>query len=346
MLPVIFQITLSVFWARVLAYIACAVAAAWSLRQAHVATGRWKDGLTSALTWGLGGAAVFHFVIKIDSFAEPVPLPLHTYGLLVAGAFTTAIYLAGREARRTGLDGEAVMDLSFWLLVCGMVGARIVFIMVNWDDYAHDWTQVLAFWKGGLVFYGGFLGAFAGAVYYMRKHGMPFLAYADVLAPSLSIGHAIGRLGCFSAGCCWGDVVHGALPWAAKFPPESLAYQSQLAEHKIAAGALTSLPVHPTQLYESLGEMAIFLILINLRKGKRFHGQILLSYLILYPLLRTVVEHFRGDDERGHLFGAQNHAWWNLSTSQFISVLVVSGGVALLVSLLRKSSPTPSASAA
>ena len=335
MLPVLFQFTLPPLVARVLAYLACALAGGWSLYKAQREEGSWKKGVNSALLWAVGGAFVFHFVVRLDDAREPVALPLHTYGLLIASAFMLAIWVGGREARREGLDDNKIMDLSFWLLIAGMVGARILFIIVNWDDYARDWTQVLAFWKGGLVFYGGLLAATFTAAYYMRREKLSFLQYADVIVPSVPLAHAIGRLGCYSAGCCWGDVVASAVPWAAKFPPESLAYQSQLAAHTIAAGALTTLPVHPTQLYEALGETLIFVVLINLRRLKRFHGQVLLSYLIAYAALRTTVEHFRGDDERGHLFGATNHAWWNLSTSQFISVLVAVGGFALLLYVLR-----------
>jgi phosphatidylglycerol:prolipoprotein diacylglycerol transferase len=174
----------------------------------------------------------------------------------------------------------------------------------------------------------------------MRKHKMSFFPYADALIPSVAIGHAIGRLGCFAAGCCWGAACDAHLPWAARFPPESLAYQGQVATHVISSGALHTIAIHPTQLYESLGELAIFLVLTLWRPRKRFGGELLALYLVLYAPLRATVEMLRGDEERGRVFNfagaAARGAWWNLSTSELISALIFCAGVALLVLLGRK----------
>jgi phosphatidylglycerol:prolipoprotein diacylglycerol transferase len=272
--------------------------------------------------------------------SRPLTLPLHTYGLLIATAFLVAMWLAGRTALRAGLDADRVMDLCFWILVSSMIGSRVLFIAVNWEDYARDPLSVFAFWKGGLVFYGGFLGAVACSVWYMRRHDMKFFTYADALIPSVAIGHAIGRLGCFAAGCCWGAACDVHLPWAARFPPESLAYQSQVASHVIESGALHSIAIHPTQLYESLGELAIFLVLTLWRPRKRFSGELLALYLVLYAPLRATVELLRGDEERGRVFNfagaVARGAWWNLSTSELISALIFCAGVALLVLLGRR----------
>src|SRR5207247_5339992 len=115
------------------------------------------------------------------------------------------------------------------------------------------------FWKGGLVFYGGFIGAVAFSVWYMRKHEMPFFPYADALGPTVAIGQALGRLGCFAAGCCWGGACDAHYAFAARFPQESLAYQSQVATRLIAPGAPSTIPIHATQPYEALGWQAPFL---------------------------------------------------------------------------------------
>jgi phosphatidylglycerol:prolipoprotein diacylglycerol transferase len=220
-----------------------------------------------------------------------------------------------------------------------MVGSRILFIFVNWDDYAHNPISVFFFWKGGLVFYGGFIGATIVAFFYMRRSGMEFLPYADVLAPSVSIGHAIGRLGCFAAGCCWGGACDSHYALAARFPADALAYQSQLAHGLIRAGAPATLPIHPTQLYESAGELLIFLALTLWRTRKRAHGEILALYLILYAPLRSLVEHFRGDEERGRILNflgpSARGAVWNLSTSELISLLIFAAGVALFAFVSR-----------
>jgi phosphatidylglycerol---prolipoprotein diacylglyceryl transferase len=251
----------------------------------------------------LGGQNILHR-------ERPLAIPIHTYGILVAGGFLVAMTLAARAAERSGLDKDKVLDLSFGILVAAMIGSRVLFIIVNWDEYAHDLAGIFAFWKGGLVFYGGFIGAVA-----------------------VAIGQALGRLGCFSAGCCWGGACDAHYLFAARFPQESLAYQSQAANHLVPLGALTTVPIHPTQLYEALGCSLIFLFLTYWRSRKRFNGELLALYLMLYAPLRATVETFRGDEERGRVFNFlgswAHHAWWNLSTSELISVGIFAAGVAV-----------------
>ena len=257
-----------------------------------------------------------------------IRLPLHTYGLLIASAFLVGIWLAQREARRRGQDAERLADLGFWILVAALVGSRVYFILVNWGDYFGDRALVttafgriprlLAFWEGGLVFYGGFIGATLTAWWYMRKWRMPFLAYADTLIPSLALGHFLGRLGCFSAGCCWGGVAHSHLPWAVRFPPESLAFQTFATRDDpgafLSPDRLSTLPLHPVQLYEAFGELAIFLVLVLLvRPRKAFHGQVLATWLLSYAVLRTVVEALRADVERGVIRGFGVGQWTSLA---------------------------------
>src|SRR5437660_12860088 len=270
MLPVLFSVVLSPFWAPLAAPALSFLSAAWQVRASRVSGEPWKKALQAGALWAGGSAVVLLLAVRMLGdpgnndllhLKRPLAIPLHTYGLLIATAFLVAMQLAGRSARRAGLDRERVMDLCFWILLAAMVGSRILFIMVNWQDYAHDPASIFAFWKGGLVFYGGFISASLVSIRYMRKHRMPFFPYADAIIPSVAIGHAIGRLGCFAAGCCWGAACDARLPWAAKFPPESLAYQSQAASHLLAPGALYTIPIHPTQLYESLGELGIFVAL-------------------------------------------------------------------------------------
>ncbi|HXN55343.1 MAG TPA: prolipoprotein diacylglyceryl transferase [Myxococcales bacterium] len=349
MLPILITLTLSPRWAPfVLAALSLALAA-WQARAARVAGDSARDAARTFVLWAVGTALAFFLLVRVVGepgnqnlldLSGPLTVPLHTYGLLIATAFIVAMWLAGRTARRAGLDEGRVMDLCFWILISSMIGSRLLFIAVNWEDYAREPWSVFAFWKGGLVFYGGFLGAAACSVWYMRRHHMQFFAYADALIPSVAIGHAIGRLGCFAAGCCWGGACDVNLPWAARFPPESLAYQSQVASHVIQSGALHTIAIHPTQLYESLGELAIFLVLTTFRPHKRFGGELLALYLVLYAPLRATVEMLRGDEERGRVFnfaGAMARgAWWNLSTSELISALIFCAGVALLVLLGRR----------
>src|SRR5256714_693339 len=349
MLPVLFTISLSPAWAPIVAAAFAIVVSAWQLRLARAAGEPWKKAAETGAKWLVGLALVLYVAVKVLGEAgnndllhlkRPLLVPAHTYGILIAIAFLSAMQLAGRAARRAGLDRERVMDLCFWILLAAIAGSRILFILVNWDEYARDPLSVFYIWKGGLVFYGGFIGAVLVSVWYMRKHQMPFFPYADAIIPSVAIGHAIGRLGCFSAGCCWGAACDPHLPWAARFPPESLAYQSQLSNHVIQFGAARTLPIHPTQLYEALGELGIFVALTLWRTRKRFHGELLALYLILYAPLRALIETMRGDEERRRVFNflgpLARGAWWNLSTSELISVAIFALGIVLYLALGRR----------
>ena len=291
---------------------------------------------------------------------------LHTYGLMMATAFVVAIWIAVRQARRTGQDPEDVMDISFWILISAMVGARVLFIFVNADQYWYACTdfehfnatfdppepldgahcfEVLKVWTGGLVFYGGFLGAVAAAVWYCRSHGLRFFRIADTLVPSVALGQCFGRLGCLAAGCCWGKACD--LAWGIHLPAHSMAWKGQLESGLIDRFAETTVAIHPTQLYESLATLGIFTLLVLYRQRKRYHGQVLLMYLLVYPVTRSFIEVFRGDKERGALFhwgndglnavlGLPEGSWVLLSTSQFISLLVAAAALVLLWSRKRR----------
>jgi phosphatidylglycerol:prolipoprotein diacylglycerol transferase len=163
---------------------------------------------------------------------------------------------------------------------------------------------------------------------YLRVKKMPFLPWADTLIPSVAFGQFLGRIGCFAAGCCWGRSCDPALPWAARFPPESLAFQSMAARTNasrfIDPDHLHTIPIHPVQLYESLGELLLFAFLaIWLRPRKRFTGQVMSAWLMLYALLRTTTETFRGDVERG--------VYQGLGAGQWTSMGIFAAGIAIWV---------------
>jgi len=346
MLPVLFTLTIPPSLGIAAWLLVSLLSGGWQWRSARMAGETPKAALKSMLNWTVGTAAVLFAAVKILAgqnilaLERPLAIPVHTYGILVAGGFLVAMSLAARTAERAGLSREKVLDLSFGILVAAMIGSRLLFIVVNWDEYAHDLLGIFQFWKGGLVFYGGFIGAVLFSIYYMRRHQMSFFPYADVLGPTVAVGQALGRLGCFSAGCCWGDACDPHYLFAARFPPDSLAYQSQAATHLVAPGAPTTIPIHPTQLYESLGCALIFLFLTYWRSRKRFHGELLALYLMLYAPLRALVETFRGDEERGRVFNflgtAAQHAWWNLSTSELISIGIFAAGAAIWLRQSRK----------
>jgi len=266
-------------------------------------------------------------------------VPLHTYGLMLALGFIAAVSVIAREADRMGEDVDRILDLTFWILVAGLVGSRVMFMIVNWADYAKDPLLIFQIWRGGLVWYGGFLGAFGMCVYFARKHRLPLFRTVDIITLGLPLGHAFGRLGCFAAGCCYGKVC--SLPWGARFPSDSLAYNGLADAGALGVqGAGATLPshtppLHPTQLYESATELLVFFALLAVRQRKRRDGQVFLAYLVVYPIARSIIELFRGDVERGYV--VKNV----LSTSQFLSILVALGAAVLFVVLRRRAAPGP-----
>lgn len=243
------------------------------------------------------------------------PLTVHSYGFLIAVAFLVALGLANRQASKVGLPREQMTDLGFYTLIAAILGSRIFFIFTDLSHFLSHPLDMFKIWEGGLVFYGGIIFAVPTAVWYAKKTSMPVWQTADIWAPSIAIGHAIGRLGCFCAGCCYGKPAEG-IPWAVVFTnPESLAVKG--------------VPLHPSQIYESLAEFTNFLVLISFRRYQTFKGQLFCLYLINYSIIRSVVELFRGDEARGFIFSG-------FSISQGISVALFVSAAVMMVWLKRR----------
>ena len=241
-------------------------------------------------------------------------LDVHSYGLLVAVGAIVGVLLALHQGRRMGFDAAAVLDLTFWALLAGIAGSRLLYVIVHMGDYARlcagagmsrpalralaDCAAPLYVWQGGLVFYGGALAAGGVVLFYARRRSWPVGDVADLLAPSLALGHALGRVGCFLAGCCYGKIstlgVH--------FPPASVAYHELAGSALLAPDAPFTPALAPTQIYEAVGETLLFTLLIVLRRRPRFSGSLALVYVMGYALLRAAVEVLRGDTSRGFLF--------------------------------------------
>jgi phosphatidylglycerol:prolipoprotein diacylglycerol transferase len=245
---------------------------------------------------------MFPLLFEIPLFGG---IKVYTYGVLVALGFVAGIWWAVRAGKLARIKPDFVLDLSFYIIVAALVGSRLLYIAIDWQRYAERPLDVLKIWEGGLVFYGGLIGAMAVSLYYIRKHRQSFLKVADVFMPGVALGHGIGRLGCFMAGCCYGRPADPNAWWAVAFPqnPFSLA----------PAGV----PLVPSQILEAAAEFAIFIVLVAVRRRKGFDGQIFLLYLVLYSVSRSVLETFRGDSVRGYLIPEI------LSTSQFISIGLV-----------------------
>jgi phosphatidylglycerol:prolipoprotein diacylglycerol transferase len=276
-------------------------------------------------------------------------LGVHTYGLLIAVGLGVAIALGAREARRRGLDVGRVLDFAFWATVAGLVASRVVYGLVNLGTFARtctqgtgeprslgqvlfDCTRIVHVWEGGLVFYGGVLGGALVAVAFARRERWSFWTLGDVFAPGMAIGHALGRLGCFAAGCCFGKA---AGPWGVAFPHDSVAFDELRALSALQPGASFTPPLHPTQLYEAGGEAVIFALLLTLRPRLRDRpGALVLVYAALYAVLRFVVELFRGDVARRfvvELSTPRLAAWLGLSPTEPVLLSVGHVGSLLLL---------------
>lgn len=242
------------------------------------------------------------------------PLTIHTYGFFVALGFFLGILFARTQGEKAGIHPERILDLSLYILIAGIIGARLFFVFVEPRQFMENPLLVFRIWEGGLVFYGGFIAALATGIIYLKVMDIPVLKTADIAAPALALGHGIGRLGCFFAGCCYGDAC--TLPWAVTFThPESLAPRF--------------VSLHPTQLYSSFANLVLFLVLFAGLKKKQFDGQIFSVYLILYGIIRFVLEIFRGD--------YRGETWFDiLSISQVIGIVMSIAGTAFLIALFLR----------
>jgi phosphatidylglycerol:prolipoprotein diacylglycerol transferase len=253
--------------------------------------------------------------------------PITTYGIFLAVGMLLALFTASRLAARDGLPKERIYDLGLWVLVGGLVGSKLLMLLL--EPGVQIFT--LDFLRSGGVFYGGLIGGFLAVAILVPLYKLPFWKVADAFAPGVALGQAFGRQGCFSAGCCWGK--HTDLPWGVHFTELGHEYTGV----PVFGPDGSDLYLHPTQLYESFTMLAVFGLLVYLHRKKKFDGQILIAYGMIYGLFRFLIEFIR-DDPRGDLWGLTTMT--GLSTSQIISLLVSIGAAIFLVIRLRKVSKT------
>ena len=253
-------------------------------------------------------------LFRIGSF------PINTYGVFLAIAFLCAILITVRLGARDGLPRERIYDLCLWMLLASLVGSKILMLFTE-PEYRANPAQLLSldFLRSGGVFYGGLLAAIAAGYLLMRRYHLPWWKTADACAPGIAIGNFFGRQGCFAAGCCWGKPT--TLPWGVKF--------SQVG-HEIT-GVPVDAHLHPTQLYESFAMLGVFFFLLWLHGKRKFSGQVILAYALLYSVIRFLIEFVR-DDPRGDILGLTTLT--GLSTSQMISILVAA--LSLVVFVIRR----------
>ena len=249
-------------------------------------------------------------LFSVGSFRVP------TFGVLVALGFGAAVLTIVRLGRREGLAAAQLLDLSTWLILVGVVGAKVLMILTAWESYWENPRAIFS-WatlQAAGVFYGGFVAAAFFALWYTRVYRMPVLKVFDVFSPAIALGHSIGRLGCFAAGCDYGKPTNSWLG-VVFTDPTSQAF----------GGVPLGVRLHPAQIYESLATLAIFGILLWRYKSKKRDGEIFWLYLVLYGVARFFLEFLRGDEDRGFVLG---HA---LSTSQAIALLALAAAAALAI---------------
>jgi phosphatidylglycerol:prolipoprotein diacylglycerol transferase len=252
------------------------------------------------------------------------PFTVYTYGVLLAVSYLLGLKLAMSRGKTRGLDSNRVLDLGIYIIIAALVGAKLLLLIVDFDQYKSNPWEILSLARSGGVFYGGLILAVAVAFWYIAKHGMPFWTTCDVFAPGIALGHVVGRFGCFFAGCCYGKPT--TVPWAITFTNPYAAAN---------VGTPLNIPLHPTQLYEAGAEALILIVLLATEsRGKRFPGRTFWLYMLLYAISRYVIEMFRGDP-RGTILA--------FSTSQFISILLVPLAIAMLIYLGRREAPAPKA---
>jgi phosphatidylglycerol:prolipoprotein diacylglycerol transferase len=268
-----------------------------------------------------------------EGFGHPwTPVPIYAYGVMLGTSLIVGWFVAMRLAKQDGVPEQEAGHIYMWTAVWSIVGSRVLYVLTNLSEF-DSIGEMFMVNRGGLVAYGGMIGGFLASWYGCRKRGIELLRWADVSAPSVVLGTGITRIGCFLFGCDFG--ARSSLPWAIRFPgPNALApngspaWQHHVRDFGLSQSAPWSYPVHPTQFYEALVGVGLFGLLMWIRKHRTFSGQVFLAWVLGYGIMRPLIEIVRDDDQRGNV--------GPLSTSQFIGIVSVVLGIALLVQLVRK----------
>ncbi len=250
------------------------------------------------------------------------PATIYTYGVLLAAAYLLGLKLAMVRARARGLDQARVLDLGIYIIISALVGAKLLLVVTDLRTFLNDPSELISLVRSGGVFYGGLILAVSVALVYIRRIGLPLWTTCDVFAPGIALGHVVGRMGCFFAGCCWGKPTD--VPWAITFTNPFAAAN---------VGTPLNVPLHPTQLYEAGAEAIILgLLLATERRGRTYPGRTFWLYMLLYAISRFIIEFYRNDPRGSVLM---------FSTSQFISLLLAPLAIVMLVVLGRRGTPAP-----
>ncbi|MFH1287859.1 MAG: prolipoprotein diacylglyceryl transferase [bacterium] len=243
------------------------------------------------------------------------PIKIYAYGTMLSIAFLIGIYKTAFDAEKEGIKKDYIFDLGFYCVLSAIVGARLLYIIVNYKFFLENPLEIIFFHHGGLVYYGGLIGAFTVSYIYIKKHNLQTWQISDLIAPYLALGIGVTRIGCFLNGCCFGK--------------ETNSYLGISCGADSLAGSFfgKSVVVHPTQLYEFTYCFLLFILLLVFKKYKKFHGQLFWLFILSYSILRGINEIFRGDGERG--------IYWIFSTSQWIGIFTGLAAI-IMLSKLRK----------
>jgi len=282
------------------------------------------------------------FIPEAGTFSQPwLPVPIFAYGVMLGTSLIVGWFLVVRFAKQDGIRTEDAGAIYMWTAIWSIIGSRLLYVLTNLSSFTSDPLEIIMIQNGGLVAYGGMIGGFLCSVYNCRKRKIPLLQWADVSAPSVVLGTGITRIGCLLFGCDFG--ARTDLPWGIRFPgPNAMAphgspaWQRHVELYGLSRDTLQSLPVHPTQIYETIVGLTLFAVLMLLRRYRRFSGEVFVAWVIGYGILRPIIEVLRDDDQRGNV--------GPLSTSQFIGMVSVVLGAALLAHLIKRYREDPEGS--
>ncbi|MGB9893551.1 MAG: prolipoprotein diacylglyceryl transferase [Candidatus Saccharicenans sp.] len=255
------------------------------------------------------------------------PITIHTYGFFMAVGVAAALWFIYVQAKRLGYDTNKLLDAAFWIILISLIGAKLILFIGHFAYYLENPAELLSLARSGGVFQGGLTFGLIFAIIYFKKKKIPFWPTSDLVGPAIALGHGFGRLGCFSASCCYGREC--SWPWAVVFKNE---YAHQLT------GIPLGKPLHPVQLYESILNFLNFFILLAIFKRKKFSGQVFSFYIINYSIIRFFTEYFRGDHSEDVYLIRGKTAFSSLSLPQIYCLIGLAAGLVLYQILKKRKS--------
>ncbi len=274
---------------------------------------------------------MFPVIARVGGFT------LYSYGLFVLAAFFLGIYWATRRAARAGFPPFSFFEMGVYGGMASILGSRILYVLSHWPYYVWHPAEVVRLWDGGFIFFGGYIGSLIFILIFLYASRLPIWRSLDIYAPALPLGLAIGRVGCFFNGCCYGLRSDA---WGISFPADyhPPIFLDQVRSGLIPADSLHTLPVIPTQLYSAAADLGIMAVLLLLERKKRFPGFLFWSFIFLYGIVRAILEIFRWQDPQEAI-----SAFSPLSQSQVFSLFSLPLALIMLLVLRMWSSRHPEA---